>query len=479
MPSWVTNRVAVASVHHEPSPWHLSAPAAEQPPPPYAPESATCSDHGEENHSKDTPLVLIQLPPAILRRIQSLLPPESQLALAFVNKNLFSLLIPTPIKPERKLFFRLLDRDLSVLVYCSLCDGLHGPFFAIGRECSRFIVLEDERPPGSWGYGTFRYTIPEFNFIHALMRSYRAGRRDYIELPSAGIGAGRAYRREAEMHFCRGVFVERERIVPAQAQNRPASLVWMMQRVFPVTIPCSTRNDQGGKIDTVRNLYEIGCYVRWAPRICDHRRWNTEYPFLLTNAPDLKASSQKTRKGSFWTRQKIVDLKTAFQDFAVDPEHFHGPAGDEVVTGTMDARLRCALHHHHGPHHPCPDSTQFGFVRSCDRCDTDFTFTVVTEEVRVGGEKETKRQENLLVFTAWKNMGPGIDREEDLVWQAHISGTKNSSDLARSTDFLWPYTQYGKLEGSPGEYGHHVYKPRLLRGTILTARSNWEKQKSL
>ncbi|KAM7205741.1 hypothetical protein V8F20_002974 [Naviculisporaceae sp. PSN 640] len=387
------------------------------------------------------------------------------------------------MSPEtRSALLKLLDRDLGILVYCSICDQIHGPLDVIGRSCTNALIKDRVPPPGDWARKTFVYFLPDFNFVHAVMRSHRAGRRDYLELRSVGLGGGVPLRRSPELLFSRGAVVERERIVTTAPDGAQASMVWMLQKVFPVSPPYNkTASNQHLRACTVRNFYEIGCYIRWAPRICDHRHWHKEYPFLLTNSPKLHIVS-KSPLDSILRRK--ADLRTKFQKFHLDPREFRGPRGkyfgdsEKLVNGMVDRTLRCAMFDRGGPGDKCRPSMGFGVVRSCDRCDTDYCFTVVSQKVsdpEVGANDS--KIENFFVFTSWKNLGSGGDsREDDSTWQAHVSNSPRAElaiqrKLQRTTSFLWPYTQYGKLEESPSEYGRYVYTPKLDPRLIRRARS--------
>ncbi|KAK3935693.1 hypothetical protein QBC46DRAFT_396957 [Diplogelasinospora grovesii] len=154
-------------------------------------------------------------------------------------------------------------------------------------------------------------------------------------------------------------------------------------------------------------MYEIGWYVRWSARICNHRRWNTEYQFLLPNIANLAV------KSDHYVRK---DDTEKFAAFTLDPRSFCAATkalpNTKHITGTFDSRLHCALFHHSGC--SCGANIQWGVVRSCDRCDTDFCFTVVTQGVP--GEP---KEESFWVFTSWRNMAAGV-QPDDPVWQARV-----------------------------------------------------------
>lgn len=220
-------------------------------------------------------------------------------------------------RKTRSRFLRLLDRDLTLLVYCSACDNLHTPYTLTWRSCCRMETDGLDRK--HHGSPKSNYSLANFHFIHAVMRSYRRacgaeagaaaplGRRiqgdSWVELLPYSETAG--FRRPIEQMLGRGAVVYRQMVVAASAasahvgglqaqgqlegqqQQQPprGSFISMRQSVFPI-VPAS--RGRVGSINTLRNLYEIGCYVRWSSRICNHRRWNTEYPWLL---PDLGSSS--------------------------------------------------------------------------------------------------------------------------------------------------------------------------------------------
>lgn len=146
------------------------------------------------------------------------------------------------------------------------------------------------------------------------------------------------------------------------------------------------------------------------------------------------------------------------------------------MSGSFDPRLNCALFHRHTQHDECHcgGDLQFGVVQSCDRCDTDYCFTVVTEPVPGSSEKGEKEQ-SFLVFTSWKNLGSGdgFSSNDDAVWQAHLSDKQHPSEHARASGPLWPYSQYGKRDRRHSEYGSRVYRPSIHPETVISARSDW------
>lgn len=62
--------------------------------------------------------------------------------------------------PDRDAFLRLLDRDLSPLVYCAPCRTLHDP------RLTTWCKDPHQSKP----------FVPRFNIVHAVMRNARAGK---------------------------------------------------------------------------------------------------------------------------------------------------------------------------------------------------------------------------------------------------------------------------------------------------------------
>ncbi|KAM7188109.1 hypothetical protein V8F20_010681 [Naviculisporaceae sp. PSN 640] len=465
------------------------------PPPPYTiPAHSGSETAGQPDRSNrrvlETPVIL-GLPASVWLHINSLLPPESQAALTLVNKSALSVLgqdvgdgFPR-VKPwpmdmgTRRKFLELLDRDLYLLTYCSICDRIHNLEDTNGRICDALVVGKQDQPPGV-GQRNFSYMLPSFGLVHVIMRNYRAGRRDYRDLLNLLCYEGLAIRTDAEFRLRRGAVTEGCRIVDSSRRGKQgARFMFMEQRVFPVTLPVSQdmTDEPYEGINTVRNFYELGYYVWWIPRICNHRRWRTEYPFLLPNTPEL-TTRLKGPKGiralfSRSTKGGVTDLKTRFQNFALDPADFRGPQGEscldgkQFVSGSLEPRLHCALSHHHGADGcPCGAGTQFGIVRSCDRCDTDFCFNVVTRVVSDSGEGKAEKEQSFLVFTTWKNLGYGFgfSRDECRTFAAHLA-----SNNVRSSGPLGAYKRYGKLDRWPNNYGPLVYRPTIYPGLFTAA----------
>jgi hypothetical protein len=414
---------------------------------------STDNDDSEHESDEQEP-VFLTLPKSVLLRINRLLPPESQAALALVNKSTLSVLghsghLVKSISPEsRQALLQLLDRDLYFLVYCAYCKIIHHPLaIPQGGRCRiSASIIPDKEPEGA-RFSQYCITTPCFNYVHALMRNCRAG-RDYTELQQLAGGVG--FKSDMELKLRRGAIVKKIKVVRGVGGG---SCITMWQKIFPV-LPAV------GGISTIRNMYEIGWYVRWSARICNHRRWNTEYQFLLPNIANLAV------KSDHYVRK---DNTEKFAAFALDPRSFCAATkalpNTKHITGTFDSRLHCALFHHSGC--SCGANIQWGVVRSCDRCDTDFCFTVVTQ-----GVPGKPKEESFWVFTSWRNWGAGV-LTDDPVWQAQVSNSiqQQPSNHARPSGLLWPYSQFRQLYQQSNEYGPFVYRPSLQERSILSARA--------
>ncbi|KAK0717753.1 hypothetical protein B0T26DRAFT_676018 [Lasiosphaeria miniovina] len=425
----------------------------------------------------------LALPDLLLLLINGHLPAPSQTALALVNKRTLSVLVNKrtlsvlggnlvpPMGPEsRHAFLKLLDRDLTVLVYCTVCKLIHSPFHDPDKPYAAWQVDDSVRD----GWPTSQYTMLPFNMVHSITRNHRAG-RNYTELLSIadpGLGA-RGY---PEARLRRGAFWSKTRFArEASGSGSGGNVLQMVQKILPVS-------PGAGDKKSLRNLYELNWYVRWSSRICDHRRWNTEYPFLLFNNTEAVSALKHSSVYSRYVRGK--DGWRKYAAFTLEPDTFHA-ATDALPAGvlnksTIDPRLYCALAHYHDGRLPCscPANMQAGVVRSCDRCDTDFCFTVVTTAT-APGDPNNKKEESFWVFTMWKNYGEGATRN-DPVWKAHVSNylwrEPRPSTFARSSAVLWPYTQFGKACPQSDEYGTLVYKPKPPELAVQKARADKDQE---
>ncbi|KAK3364291.1 hypothetical protein B0T25DRAFT_60894 [Lasiosphaeria hispida] len=416
-------------------------PPAYEAPPPYTPFNRPQKQKTETGQQD----ALRKIPQSVLLRIAYHLPPESQTALALVNKRTLNCISLSPMSAKaRHTFLQLLDRDLSLLVYCTVCKIIHRPLLREDRQCRDLHTRANDRA----GVKRNDYTFLEFNYIHAIMREYRV-RRDcskLLQLPCFKEGRDSI---ETELH--RGISADYIKIIPEANSD---TFLFMTQKVFPVAAARGWRY-------SIRNMYELGYFVKQTSRICEHRHWDMEYEFLL---PDMEELANKT--GYYY----LTGSMKTFVSFAASPRRFRRststPSNVARVGDSLDQRLYCAVTHPLGSSQACCQiDIQQGVVRSCGWCDTDFCFTVVRQNVPGRGN------ELFWVFTSWKNLGSGVDRN-DPAWRAHTRARGDSVQFPRSKPPLWTYSQFGLADENSDEYWKVVYKPKLREETILAARAD-------
>lgn len=144
----------------------------------------------------------------------------------------------------------------------------------------------------------------------------------------------------------------------------------MTQKLFPVLAA-------KGWVCSTRNMYELGYFVKYLSRICEHQHWDMEYKFLL---PDMKALGNKMGYYSLRGSTKT------FVSFAASPRAFRGaaatPSNIARIADSLDQGLDCAVTHPLGNSQTCCQiDIQWGVGRSCGWCDMDFCLTVVRQHV--------------------------------------------------------------------------------------------------
>lgn len=152
---------------------------------------------------------------------------------------------------------------------------------------------------------------------------------------------------------------------------------------------------------TPQTLYEISHVVTSADPICGHLRWSDEYPFLVLQMARFGLNQHLTEQEAHQVAdfsQPIIVSNGQVTPFSAETAHIH-------------KRLRCALFHE--PPCMCLDSVPFNAIRSCPRCHTDYTVSVVPDAIP--GWPEAR----LLVFTTWKFLGEGNER--DHYWPSHMT----------------------------------------------------------
>jgi len=145
------------------------------------------------------------------------------------NKRILKLIGICPMTGSaRHTFLQLLNRDLpSLLVYCTICRIIHTPLPGEDKQC---------RDP----YGGHRFNVPaglernsytflEFNYIHVVMREYRA-RQEYSHLLQLQCFKGRDRVEEA---LRRGISADFVKIIPGAFDEN--CFLFMTQKVFPVS----------------------------------------------------------------------------------------------------------------------------------------------------------------------------------------------------------------------------------------------------
>jgi len=391
-----------------------------------------------------------KLPRSILLRIAYYLPPGSKTALALVNKRTLKLIRICPMTGSaRHTFLQLLNRDLpSLLVYCTICRIIHAPLPGEDKQCRDPYGGHRVNVPA--GLERNSYTFLEFNYIHVVMRGYRA-RQEYSHLLQ--LQCFKEGRDRVEEALRRGISADFVNIIPGAFDEN--CFLFMTQKVFPVSAA-------KGWDYSARNLYELGYFLKYTSRICEHRRWQKEYKFLR---PDMTGAVEMTGDSSLKVLAKRISSFAAplWSLQHATSTSFEPNFNFAAYTDSLDRRLYCAITHPQGSHQPCCDAdTPWGVVRSCERCDTDFCFNVVRQNVPGRGN------ELFWVLTSWKNLGSGVDRN-DPVWRAHTTGVSGDGvQFQRSRPPLWVYSRFGRGDGS---YGKGVYKPKLREASLAAARA--------
>ncbi|KAK5651939.1 hypothetical protein OQA88_11481 [Cercophora sp. LCS_1] len=178
-----------------------------------------------------------------------------------------------------------------------------------------------------------------------------------------------------------------------------------------------------GHTATLQTLYEIGHLIT---HICRHFRWGDKYPFLVPHMP------------SFGLDQNFGDDEVTLRQitsFLLPIDALNGHTAPLLSAKEyIHKRLRCALFHFHGAGCECPDSIAFNAVRSCPRCNTDFTVSVTPDTVSAGPEGR------LLVFTTWKSLGNGKPYPGD--WESHLTSSPSNRPSAHGLNQIyfevWP-----------------------------------------
>ncbi|KAK0657543.1 hypothetical protein B0T16DRAFT_401941 [Cercophora newfieldiana] len=322
------------------------------------------------------------------------------------------------VQSDRRKLLRLIDRDLlsSWVVYCLNCDILHHALPKHLRQWGR------KSPPRSTRTGDEQQKciMTEANLTHAIMRQFRAGRdcEAHINvLNSAG------HQIPAQRTLRRGATTINEKVDPETGQ-----LLMKKQRLLPL-------KPGQGSTTSVRNLYEIGWFLRWAPKICEHRRWDTEYPFLL---PRLHVLPEKEM------RAYCKSSPSELANFSLPPSHFCSatePLDSEPFSRAVTGELMCAMYHSNSSTYKdtCHSRKQWlGVVRSCDQCETDFCLTTISSSGH-------------LLFSTWKNLGSG-QIQDDLV-----GSVQQPAALGRAPKPLWPFRRLENLKDGEGN-APAVYK---------------------
>ncbi|KAK3349180.1 hypothetical protein B0T25DRAFT_547392 [Lasiosphaeria hispida] len=153
-----------------------------------------------------------------------------------------------------------------------------------------------------------------------------------------------------------------------------------------------------GNTATLRTLYEIGHTIMHAESICQHCRWDQEYPFLVPHMADFPLSKLS---------QDVDPIKSFSLPIAAMMEETELLLEEE---SRLHERLRCALFHDIGC--LCPASICWGAVKSCPRCHTDYAVSVAPVATRPEGR--------CFVFTTWKYLGKA---SQDCYWKSHTDQT--------------------------------------------------------
>lgn len=386
----------------------ISSSLYSQPPPRYSPPVTNSEG-------------LLSLPDSVLVSISNHLDVEFRAAFALVNKRTLFILVRNDgnlfgsmVQSDRRKFLRLIDRDLSSwVVYCLSCDILHDALPKHMRQSGK-----ESKSAGSTG--DRECTMEDPNLTHAVMRQFRAG-RDYEYHISVVNSAG--HQILAQQTLRRGATT-----INVKVYTETGQLLMKKERLLPL------KPGQGSKA-SVRNLYEIGWFLRWTPRIYHHRNWDTEYPFLL---PRLHVLLEK----EMWKYYK--SRPSELRNFSLPPSHFRRatePLNSTPFSYAVASELMCTIYHSSlSNEDTCHSRNQWlGVVRSCDQCDTDFCLTTISSDH--------------LLFSAWGNLGSGQIQDDTCI----IGSVQQPTALGRASKPLWPFRRLENLEDGEGN-GLSVYK---------------------
>ncbi|KAK4447265.1 hypothetical protein QBC34DRAFT_410203 [Podospora aff. communis PSN243] len=187
-----------------------------------------------------------------------------------------------------------------------------------------------------------------------------------------------------------------------------------------------------GHIVTPKTLYEIGHVITNADPICGHLRWTDEYSYLIPQTASFSFDQHLTKQE---TRQ--------ISEFSLPITAFDGQTTQLPAAGLphIHDRLRCAVFH--GLPCRCPASVHFNAIRSCPRCHTDFTVSIVPDD-RLGAGPEAR----FLALPTWKFLGDNY--KSGSFWASHAKP-------ASSKRVYGPAFMYGRF--NPDGMDHNTYHP--------------------
>jgi hypothetical protein len=376
-----------------------------------------CGD-AERHDQKGRSFPFTSLPAEILYYLAKKLPKESAVALALVNRAMYSLIGPrffqglSPKEHWRLLL--LLERDSDLTVACQLCQKLHSPFVAMSS--TRFLehrAVRDiacAKKPGSW-------------VAHGIMPAYcrflaqrYLRHQPYFELLTSAART-KTYALSSDFQLFHTTTI---RFIDGNLLVRQETLV------APLTA--------GGDL-TSRAAYlldDIGNGNHALP-LCPHVDWQ-DLGFALSHdrAPNRRWFDSWRSHEAFY-----ADVRYAANHEAEAEEHNMFPCSGRdhskgcydstpIPSGVLDEALgpglKCALLHHQ----PCdkadcnnlPNRNRVNLVRGCEICATDVCLSA--QDIEGVGR--------VLGMTTWKHLG-GIQEDKWAAWYAHHSNPREFSDL--------------------------------------------------
>ncbi|KAK1753546.1 hypothetical protein QBC47DRAFT_45855 [Echria macrotheca] len=169
-------------------------------------------------------------------------------------------------------------------------------------------------------------------------------------------------------------------------------------------------------IPTLQTLYEIGHILVHADPICQHLRWDAQYPLLVQDM-------SKFRLDQYFGNSK--DERSAY--YLLPRDTLNGEVDSLLPYREKVSKvLQCVLLHPVGC--VCGESIELNVINTCEECYTDYAVRVLPGSVP--GHPERR----FLVFTTWKCLGNGSPASKE--WRSHqtlMSSRHNA--LRRLSDY--------------------------------------------